>query len=156
MLVPFAGLISLVTHWYDASKPFGVSVLGSLIIAYASFTMSERSSGGGIVTSWPSGRSAPSFTLQDLEGNQISLSDFRGKVVILDFWATWCPPCAKEVPHFVALHEQYKDQGFAMVGISTDRKGVSAVKSFARKHRIKSPLLIPLFSARQPPPTHKV
>jgi cytochrome c biogenesis protein CcmG/thiol:disulfide interchange protein DsbE len=88
------------------------------------------------------GNPAPSFTLQDLNGKQVSLSDFRGKVVVLDFWATWCPPCVKEIPHFIELYEQYKDKGFAMVGISVDREGVSVVKSFAGKHRINYPILM--------------
>ena len=85
---------------------------------------------------------APSFTLQDLKGNQVSLSDFKGKVVVLDFWATWCPPCVKEIPHFIELYEQYKDRGFAMVGISLDRQGVSVVKSFAQKYRVNYPILM--------------
>jgi cytochrome c biogenesis protein CcmG/thiol:disulfide interchange protein DsbE len=90
----------------------------------------------------PSAKSAPSFTLQDLNGKQVSLSDFKGKVVILDFWATWCPPCVKEIPHFIALYEQYKDQGFAIVGISVDREGISVVKSFARKYQVNYPILM--------------
>ena len=90
----------------------------------------------------PSAKSAPSFTLQDLNGKQVSLSDFKGKVVILDFWATWCPPCVKEIPHFIALYEQYKDQGFAIVGISVDRGGISVVKSFARKYQVNYPILM--------------
>jgi len=90
----------------------------------------------------PSAKPAPSFTLQDLKGNQISLSDFKGKVVVLDFWATWCPPCVKEIPHFIELYEQYKDRGFAMVGISVDRGGISVVKSFAQKHRVNYPILM--------------
>jgi cytochrome c biogenesis protein CcmG/thiol:disulfide interchange protein DsbE len=85
---------------------------------------------------------APSFTLQDLKGNQVSLSDFKGKVVVLDFWATWCPPCVKEIPHFIELYEQYKDRGFAMVGISLDRKGISVVKSFALKYQVNYPILM--------------
>jgi peroxiredoxin len=85
---------------------------------------------------------APSFTLQDLKGNQISFSDFQGKVVVLDFWATWCPPCVKEIPHFIELYEQYKDKGFAMVGISLDPGGISVVKSFAQKYRINYPILM--------------
>jgi cytochrome c biogenesis protein CcmG/thiol:disulfide interchange protein DsbE len=90
----------------------------------------------------PGAKPAPSFTLQDLKGNQVSLSDFKGKVVVLDFWATWCPPCVKEIPHFIELYEQYKDQGFAMVGISLDREGVSVVKSFAQKYKINYPILM--------------
>ncbi len=90
----------------------------------------------------PSAKSAPSFTLQDLKGNQISLSDFQGKVVVLDFWATWCPPCVKEIPHFIELYTQYKDRGFAMVGISVDRGGISLVKSFAQKYRVNYPILM--------------
>ena len=90
----------------------------------------------------PSAKSAPSFTLQDLNGKMVSLSDFKGKVVVLDFWATWCPPCVMEIPHFIELYEQYKDQGFAMVGISLDHQGISVVKSFVRKYRVNYPILM--------------
>ena len=90
----------------------------------------------------PGANSAPSFTLRDLNGKQVSLSDFKGKVVILDFWATWCPPCVMEIPHFIELYEQYKDQGFAMVGISLDRQGVGIVKSFVQKYRVNYPILM--------------
>ncbi len=90
----------------------------------------------------PAREPAPSFTLQDLNGKQVSLSDFKGKVVILDFWATWCPPCVKEIPHFIELHEQYKDRGFAMVGISLDHQGISVVKSFVQKNQVNYPILM--------------
>jgi len=90
----------------------------------------------------PGGKSAPSFTLQDLNGKMVSLSDFKGKVIVLDFWATWCPPCVKEIPHFIELYEQYKDRGFAMVGISLDSQGVSVVKSFVRKYQVNYPILM--------------
>jgi peroxiredoxin len=90
----------------------------------------------------PARETAPSFTLQDLNGKQVSLSDFKGKVVVLDFWATWCPPCVKEIPHFIELYEQYKDQGFAMVGISVDREGAGVVSSFAQKYSINYPVLM--------------
>jgi cytochrome c biogenesis protein CcmG/thiol:disulfide interchange protein DsbE len=88
------------------------------------------------------GKPAPAFTLQDLNGKNISLSDLRGKVVIIDFWATWCPPCVKEIPHFVELHEQYKDKGVEIVGISLDHAGVSVVKAFVQKFQIKYPIMM--------------
>ena len=76
---------------------------------------------------------APEFTLQDENGNEISLkdlrgktvnlSDFKGKVVVLDFWATWCPPCREEIPHFVDLQKQYGRQGLAVAGVSLNDGG---------------------------------
>lgn len=88
------------------------------------------------------GKPAPAFTLQDLNGKNISLAGLRGKVVILDFWATWCPPCVKEIPHFVELHEQYKDKGVEILGISLDQAGVSVVKAFVQKFQIKYPIMM--------------
>jgi len=85
---------------------------------------------------------APSFTLQDLNGKTVSLSDFKSKVIILDFWATWCPPCVKEIPHFVELYKQYNDRQFVIVGISVDREGVGVVKSFVQKYGVSYPVLM--------------
>lgn len=87
-------------------------------------------------------RAAPDFTLLDMEGKNIKLSDFRGKVVILDFWATWCPPCRMEIPHFIALHQQYKGQGLEVVGVSLDNDGVKVVKPFAEQNKINYTMLV--------------
>jgi len=88
------------------------------------------------------GKPAPSFTLHDLNGNKVSLSDYKDKVVILDFWATWCPPCIKEIPHFIELYNEYKNQGLVIVGISVDQAGVGVVKAFNRKYKINYPILM--------------
>ncbi len=73
---------------------------------------------------------APDFTLRDAEGKSVRLSDFRGKVVLLDFWATWCPPCKMEIPWFVDLQRRDKDRGFVVLGVAMDDDGWDAVKPF--------------------------
>ena len=68
----------------------------------------------------PSFQLAPSFTLLSTELEEVSLSDYEGKVIIVDFWATWCQPCQEEIPRFIELYDEYRAQGFEMIGISTD------------------------------------
>ncbi len=88
------------------------------------------------------GQLAPDFTLNDLSGKEVSLSALRGKVVIINFWATWCGYCKREIPDFIELNDEYGDQGFAMIGISTDRKGIEVVESFVEKYKIDYPILM--------------
>lgn len=76
------------------------------------------------------------FTLQDLEGNNVSLSDFAGKVVIVDFWDTWCPPCKAEIPHFIELQKEYGDDGFQMIGVAFAQEGKEKVKSFVKDYNV--------------------
>ena len=82
------------------------------------------------------------FALRNLDGKEVKLSDFKGKVVLLNFWATWCPPCIKEIPHFIELYKQYKVQGFEMVGISVDKEGIDVVRSFVEQHEVNYPILM--------------
>ena len=84
------------------------------------------------------------FTLPDLDGKPVSLSSFQGKVVIVDVWGTWCPPCRAEVPHFVELQKTYGKQGLQIVGINYERSAdpIPGIKSFAKEHGINYPLVI--------------
>ncbi len=85
---------------------------------------------------------APGWTLKTPEGKQKSLVDYEGKVVILAFWATWCPPCVEEIPVFNALQKSYGDQGLAIVGISGDQVGGFTMRRFAKRHNITYPIVM--------------
>jgi peroxiredoxin len=84
---------------------------------------------------------APDFSLTDIEGNVVKLSDYRGKVVILDFWATWCPPCRKGIPDFIELQSEYNAGDLVILGISVDQGDLSVVPAFAKEYRINYPVL---------------
>ena len=88
------------------------------------------------------GHRAPDFVLTDLEGNQIKLSDLRGKAVVLNFWATWCPPCKAEIPWFVEMQKRYGAQGLQVVGVSMDDGDPKDVVKFAAENSINYPVLI--------------
>lgn len=83
---------------------------------------------------------APEFTLEDLNGNKMSLSDMSGKVVFLNVWATWCSPCKKEIPDFIEAYEQHKDKGLEIIGISIDRISQSKVLKFTEKYKMTYPV----------------
>ena len=77
---------------------------------------------------------APDFILMDANGAPIKLSDFRGKVVVLNFWATWCGPCKIEIPWFIEFEKRYTDRGFAILSVSMDEDGWRTVKPFVRQN----------------------
>lgn len=85
---------------------------------------------------------APDFTLRDLHGNPVRLSSFRGKGVVLNFWATWCAPCRREIPWFIQLQKQYGPRGLQVIGISMDDGGSKAVEQFAEKNGMDYPILL--------------
>jgi peroxiredoxin len=79
---------------------------------------------------------APDFEAKDANGQSFHLTDYRGKVVLLNFWATWCGPCKVEIPWFIDFERNYKDRGFAVVGISLDDDGWEAVKPYLERRRM--------------------
>jgi len=85
-------------------------------------------------------QAAPAFTLIALDGTEVTLRDFEGKVLFLNFWATWCSPCRQEIPGFLEIYDKYKDEGLEILGVSLDRQGSDVVKPFAEKMKITYPL----------------
>ncbi len=85
---------------------------------------------------------APGFTLEDLDGNTVSLSDFAGKVVVVDLWATWCPPCKAEIPFLVSLDEEFGDQGLEIVGIGLDQGGPRVLAPFVKDYGVDYTILV--------------
>jgi peroxiredoxin len=85
---------------------------------------------------------APNFSLKDATGKTLKLSDYKGKVVLLNFWATWCEPCQEEIPWFIDFQQTYKDRDFAVVGASMDEDGWKEVMPFIQKHKINYRVVI--------------
>ena len=85
---------------------------------------------------------APAWQLKDVNGTVVSFDQFKGKVVVLDFWATWCAPCRSEIPGYVALQEKYARAGLVMVGVSLDREGPEVVKKFMTDQKINYQIVL--------------
>jgi cytochrome c biogenesis protein CcmG/thiol:disulfide interchange protein DsbE len=85
------------------------------------------------------GEKAPDFALKDLKGNDVTLADYKGKVVFLNFWATWCPPCRQEIPDFIKAYEKHKNDGLIILGVAVSDKE-NSVKSFVERNKISYPV----------------
>ena len=136
-----------VTRWKII---LGVSIVAAAAIGWGSarYIAGRRSAGG------PPGPSEkltlrflnnptalPSFTARDLDGRTISSDSWRGKVTIVNFWATWCPPCRAEIPDLIALQDKYRDQ-LQVIGISQDETGVDVVRKFAADQHMNYPIVM--------------
>ncbi|MBI3903164.1 MAG: TlpA family protein disulfide reductase [Nitrosomonadales bacterium] len=85
---------------------------------------------------------ADEFKFKDTQGHQQRLSDYRGKWVLVNFWATWCPPCQKEIPDLIALHDAHKDKDLVVIGIAMEYASSKVVTDFATKHGITYPIVL--------------
>jgi cytochrome c biogenesis protein CcmG/thiol:disulfide interchange protein DsbE len=92
---------------------------------------------------------APAFELKDSMGKAVKLSDYHGKVVLLNFWATWCAPCKIEIPWFVEFEQKHKDQGFAVLGVSMDDEGWEIVRPYLERAKINYRVLLGTDSVAQ-------
>ena len=110
----------------------------AIYLAFATFTEGDRPS----LKPESERKPAPGFVLKDASGATVKLSDFRGKVVLLNFWATWCAPCREEIPWFVDFEEEFKDRDFAVLGVSMDERGWDVVKPYIDRHNINYPVVL--------------
>ncbi len=117
-----------------------LSALGLMVVvAGLYFALRHHGAPGGVGSSEHS--LAPNFSLLDLTGQRVELSSYRGKVVLLDFWATWCDPCRDEIPLFVELQDRYRDQGLEIIGVSMD-DGPEPVREFSRRFKMNYPVVM--------------
>ena len=87
-------------------------------------------------------KTAPEFSLKDANGVPVKLSDFKGKVVVLNFWATWCGPCKVEIPWFIEFEQKHKDQGLVVLGVSMDDDGWASVKPYIENAKVNYRVVI--------------
>jgi cytochrome c biogenesis protein CcmG/thiol:disulfide interchange protein DsbE len=113
-----------------------------MLVASSCTTSKSKASSEAARAAEAARKPAPGFTLKDENGTAVSLADYRGKVVLLNFWATWCGPCQIEIPWFEQFEQQYKSQGFAVLGVSMDEDGWAAVKPFIASRKVNYRILL--------------
>jgi len=119
-----------------------VAMVISLMLVFG-FNLARKSKSGISAANLPlTNGIAPDFTLQSLDGKAVHLSDFRGKAVLLNFWATWCAPCKIEMPWFVELQKQYGPEGLQIVGVAMDDASPKEIGDFAKEMGVNYPVLI--------------
>jgi cytochrome c biogenesis protein CcmG/thiol:disulfide interchange protein DsbE len=124
-----------------------VAALGALALALSTLTLPElpfhddaRAAGAGAACPANAKAANLNFTLKDVNGKDVRLSDFKGKVILLDFWATWCAPCKIEIPWFVEFQQKYGSQGLQVIGISVDDTA-DKLKPYVKELKMNYPVL---------------
>jgi peroxiredoxin len=112
---------------------------GVCIMAFTILAVSEKPT--TLITA-DSRKLAPDFTLQNSVGTAVKLSGYRGKIVLLDFWATWCHGCMTEIPWYIEFQQKYEERGLVAIGVSMDDDGWKSVKPFMLGHKVNYPIVI--------------
>lgn len=119
------------------------SIFAVIVITFLVFSLSAcKKKEGEIETAPPSiGSTAPDFTLKDMNGNTVKLSDYKDRVVLIEFWATWCPPCRALTPVLNKIYEKYKDKGFVVLALTLE-EDTDTVKYYTTRYGVIYPVLI--------------
>jgi peroxiredoxin len=124
------------------SSAFGRLRLVSAISLLLSLVAANNSPGQTVLTPAAARKPAPAFALADANGARIALSQYKGRVVLLDFWATWCTGCKVEIPWYIEFQKKYARQGLASIGVAMDDQGWAIVKPYLAAHPINYPIVL--------------
>ena len=117
-----------------------------LFAAIAAIAMIALAAAGAAACAQPRAEAeavpAPDFSLKDLQGNNLSLSSYKGKVLVINFWATWCPPCRREIPDFIEVYREYRDKGMEILGVSVDETTAEALLEWTKRTGINYPIAL--------------
>ena len=122
------------------AQVIAVGIVTGLVLLLA-IALPLRSAESGAASSACAQTANLSLNFKDIQGKSLALSDYKGKVVLLDFWATWCPPCRKEIPGFIEMYNSYRSRGFVVIGVSMD-DSTSDIKKFAKRYKMNYPILL--------------
>jgi cytochrome c biogenesis protein CcmG/thiol:disulfide interchange protein DsbE len=119
-----------------------LAVITGVAVTLGSIGWPDKPAPHSVIKDDSARKNAPDFELKDADGKVVHLSDYKGKVVLLDFWATWCGPCGVEIPWFTEFQRKYKDRGFTVLGVSMDDGGWKDVKPFVAAQKINYQIVL--------------
>ena len=134
-----SGKIKIITRYFESREIKTLNRLMKISILFMMVLLMMSAYGFAAEQANPK---APDFTLEDMQGNKVSLSDFKGKIVVVNFWATWCPPCIEEMPSMEKLHQKFKGEDFVLLAVNVEEDSRSIVERFLKKNPFTFPVLL--------------